>query len=64
MDKIGCLRITMPAVQPKELWEESSRWDKYGKNYLGLMIDMKENSVLAHTRRSGYRHNKKRYKKL
>ena len=20
MDKIGCLRITMPAVQPKELW--------------------------------------------
>ena len=28
MDKIGCLRITMPAVQPKELWDESSRWDK------------------------------------
>ena len=24
MDKIGCLRITMPAVQPKELLEESS----------------------------------------
>ena len=36
MDKIGCLRITMPAVQPKELWEESSRWDKYGKELLTI----------------------------
>ena len=36
MDKIGCLRITMPAVQPKELWEESSRWDKYGKELLRI----------------------------
>ena len=34
MDRIGCLRITMPAVQPKELWEESLRWDKYGKELL------------------------------
>ena len=36
MDKIGCLRITMPAVQPKELWEESSRWDKYGKELVRI----------------------------
>ena len=36
MDKIGCLRITMPAVQPKELWDESSRWDKYGKELLRI----------------------------
>ena len=36
MEKIGCLRITMPAVQPKELWDESSRWDKYGKELLRI----------------------------
>ena len=36
MDRIGCLRITMPAVQPKELWEESLRWDKYGKELLRI----------------------------
>ena len=42
MDKIGCLRITMPAVQPKELWDESSRWNKYGKELLRINDDERE----------------------
>ena len=28
-DKAGCLEMLMPAMQPRELWEESGRWDRY-----------------------------------
>lgn len=28
MDKIGGMEILMPAMQPKELWGETGRWDK------------------------------------
>ena len=30
MDNAGCLEILSSAMQPKELWEESGRWQKYG----------------------------------
>lgn len=30
MDKSGALEILSSAIQPKELWEESGRWFKYG----------------------------------
>ena len=30
MDKSGAVEILSSAVQPKELWEESGRWSKYG----------------------------------
>lgn len=30
MDKAGALEILSSAIQPKELWEESGRWQKYG----------------------------------
>ena len=30
MDKAGCIEILCSALQPKELWEESGRWSKYG----------------------------------
>ena len=30
MDKSGSLEILSSAIQPKELWEESGRWQKYG----------------------------------
>ena len=30
MDKSGALEILSSAIQPKELWEESGRWQKYG----------------------------------
>ena len=34
MDRAGALEILMPAVQPAELWQESGRWDYYGKELL------------------------------
>ncbi len=34
MDRAGAQEVLMPAVQPAELWEESGRWDYYGKELL------------------------------
>jgi len=34
MNKKGAQEILMPGVQPKELWVESARWEKYGKELL------------------------------
>ncbi|MDD3845077.1 MAG: proline--tRNA ligase [Syntrophorhabdaceae bacterium] len=34
MNKKGAQEIFMPSVQPKELWVESTRWEKYGKELL------------------------------
>lgn len=28
-DRAGCQEMLMPAVQPKELWVESGRWNRY-----------------------------------
>ena len=36
MNRKGAQEIIMPFVQPKELWEESGRWDKYGKELLRI----------------------------
>jgi prolyl-tRNA synthetase len=36
MDRSGAQEILMPAVQPKELWVESGRWELYGKELLRL----------------------------
>jgi prolyl-tRNA synthetase len=30
MDRAGALEVSMPVVQPAELWQESGRWEKYG----------------------------------
>lgn len=30
MNKVGCLELLMPTIQPSELWEETERWDEYG----------------------------------
>ncbi len=34
MVRAGAQEVLMPLVQPKELWEESGRWDKFGKELL------------------------------
>jgi len=34
MNKKDAQEILMPGVQPKELWVESTRWEKYGKELL------------------------------
>ncbi len=36
MDKAGAQELLMPFVQPKELWEESGRWDVYGRELMRL----------------------------
>ena len=34
MNAAGALELLMPMVQPAELWQESARWDQYGKELL------------------------------
>ena len=36
MDKAGAQELLMPFVQPAELWEESGRWNVYGKELMRL----------------------------
>ena len=36
MNATGALEILMPAVQPAELWQESGRWEFYGKELLRI----------------------------
>ncbi len=36
MDKAGAQELLMPFVQPSELWQESGRWDVYGKELMRL----------------------------
>ncbi len=34
MDRAGALELSMPVVQPAELWQESGRWEQYGPELL------------------------------
>ncbi len=36
MDKAGAQELLMPFVQPQELWEESGRWEVYGRELMRL----------------------------
>jgi len=36
MNAAGAQEVLMPAVQPAELWQESTRWDQYGPELLRL----------------------------
>src|SRR5690606_5699863 len=36
MDRAGALELSMPLVQPAELWQESERWDAYGPELLRI----------------------------
>lgn len=36
MDAAGAQELLMPFVQPSELWQESGRWDVYGKELMRL----------------------------
>ena len=36
MNRAGALELSMPAVQPAELWQESGRWEQYGPELLRL----------------------------
>lgn len=41
MERAGALELLMPAVQPRELWEETGRWEKFGGQLLKIK-DRKE----------------------
>ncbi len=34
MDRAGAVELSMPVVQPAELWQESGRWERYGPELL------------------------------
>jgi prolyl-tRNA synthetase len=36
MDRAGALELLMPSIQPKELWEETGRWQKFGGQLLKI----------------------------
>jgi prolyl-tRNA synthetase len=36
MNRAGALEILMPAIAPKEIWEETGRWDKFGAQLLKM----------------------------
>ena len=36
LDKRGCSELLMPALQPRDLWDESGRWDLYGPELMRL----------------------------
>jgi prolyl-tRNA synthetase len=36
MNLAGAVELSMPAIQPAELWQESGRWQKYGKELLRI----------------------------
>ncbi len=41
LDARGCSEMLMPALQPRDLWDESGRWDQYGPELMRLK-DRKE----------------------
>jgi prolyl-tRNA synthetase len=36
MDRAGALEVSMPSIQPRELWEETDRWQKFGGQLLKI----------------------------
>ena len=49
MDNAGGLEILSSALQPKELWEESGRWFKYGPELMRLKDRHDREFCLGHT---------------
>jgi prolyl-tRNA synthetase len=41
MVRAGAIEVLMPSVQPRELWEETGRWEKFGGQLLKIQ-DRKE----------------------
>ena len=41
MNRAGAIELLMPAIQPRELWEQTGRWEKFGGQLLKLQ-DRKE----------------------
>ena len=49
MNRAGAIELSMPAVQPAELWQESGRWAKYGPELLRLKDRHQRDFVIGPT---------------
>jgi prolyl-tRNA synthetase len=49
MDRIGGQELLMPTLSPKEIWEESGRWDEYGEDMFRLKDRKKRDYCLCPT---------------
>jgi len=49
MDRAGAIELSMPAVQPGELWQESGRWEKYGPELLRMKDRHQRDFVIGPT---------------
>ncbi len=49
MNRAGAIELLMPTVQPADLWQESGRWDYYGKELLRIKDRHDRDSCLGPT---------------
>src|SRR5258707_10151859 len=49
MNRAGAIELSMPTIQPGELWMESGRWTKYGKELLRVKDRHERDFVYAPT---------------
>jgi prolyl-tRNA synthetase len=49
MNRSGAIELLMPAVQPAELWQESGRWEYYGRELLRFRDRHNHDSCLGPT---------------
>ncbi len=49
MNRSGCMEIFMPMVQPADLWQETGRWEYYGKELLRFKDRHERESCLGPT---------------
>ena len=42
LDKVGCIQVEFPKLQPKKIWDKSNRWDTYTKDG-DIMFTIKNN---------------------
>ena len=49
MNRAGAIELSMPVVQPAELWQESGRWQEYGQELLRIKDRHQRDFVLQPT---------------
>jgi prolyl-tRNA synthetase len=49
MNRAGAIELSMPVVQPAELWQESGRWEKYGPELLRFKDRHQRNFLIQPT---------------
>jgi len=49
MDRAGAQELLMPILQPADIWQESGRWDVYGKELIRLKDRHDRDCVLGPT---------------